>query len=487
MLSNYNLFILESKIYQLILEKNLNCSSVFLEKMRQISHKSPIAQVIYLAFSSNLNIDRNLNQNYIDVTDTDSMVSFLSDAKMDAGQTSSRSQIGIGRFARYIIPFISTQSFTDKDFETFVNLYKASFVTVKERFELVSGEIIKKYYLVDNYAFDERGQLGNSCMRYEQCQDFFKIYTKNPDSCQMLVYLDENNKVLGRALVWKLSKSPCAATHLLDRIYTARDSDIDRFKAYAQEKGWLTKWKNDSDDTNNIVFMYNGEMVIGRVESELSKVKYDEYPFMDTMSYIDPKGKKVTNVNGKKFIAATDTDGSSQEDCWDCDGDGKVTGTCNTCNGNGEIECPECSGNAEVKCPKCHGDGTNGPDIDCPDCKGTGRVKKLVRMGKCLKCNGTGKTPSICDECDGTGDVLCKNCEGNGYVECPSCKGSGEVEDEPCPNCVANYQQLLEEWINASKRHPGFSKIGRLAEVELQKLKDEKPEKAEKKKKKSKD
>jgi hypothetical protein len=61
----------------------------------------------------------------------------------------------------------------------------------------------------------------------------------------MLVLINGENKLLGRCLLWKLDY-PKGRIYA-DRIYTSRDSDINRFKAYIRNRGWLNYDNNYSD------------------------------------------------------------------------------------------------------------------------------------------------------------------------------------------------------------------------------------------------
>jgi hypothetical protein len=109
-------------------------------------------------------------------------------------------------------------------------------------------------------------------MRYESCEDFFGIYTENPDSCQLLVLLD-GEELIGRALVWKLSKSPCKATYFMDRVYTATDSDVIKFNNYCDKEGWMRKYKNNCGNLDSYFFIYKGETVFGEVTVKLKEVE----------------------------------------------------------------------------------------------------------------------------------------------------------------------------------------------------------------------
>jgi hypothetical protein len=99
--------------------------------------------------------------------------------------TSGRTpEYGIGRWARRVYKDVLDEPVKDSEIEAFVNYYKSTYDGVykgAEAFELVKGEDIRKWYLVDRYE-EENGQLGNSCMRYKRCQPYLDIYVQNPDT-----------------------------------------------------------------------------------------------------------------------------------------------------------------------------------------------------------------------------------------------------------------------------------------------------------------
>ena len=284
MVNNFNEFILESKVVSLILENDLKASPDFLSRLKKIKDRSKVAKILFELFNDEYYIVKDLPQNWINVTNEPEMVSFLSDQR--AGRTPmqwhedesklydvpGRGQIRIGRFAQALLsdPEViedlelssledNLTELTPRDYEEFVNLYKAEFVVVSNEFKLVKGDEIAHYYDIYNYAYGDKGQLGSSCMRYTKCQEYFGIYQKNPEVCQLLAYVNQDNKVFGRALVWKLEKKVdgCPAEYFMDRVYCGNDSDMIKFKNYAKEKGWVIKDKNSSDIVESLFFNYN--------------------------------------------------------------------------------------------------------------------------------------------------------------------------------------------------------------------------------------
>jgi len=344
MINNFDDYLLESKVVELILENDLNASPEFLERLKKIRNRSKVAEILYNLFSEEYYIVKDLPQNWIDVTNEPEMVSFLSDQRarrtpMQWDEDNSkyydapgRGTVGVGRFARLLLThpdviedlnldFVEKyiQGLTPKDFEDFVNLYKSEFVIVSNEFKLVSGDEIPYYYDFMNYAYPDKGQLGASCMRYTSCQKYFGIYQKNPSVCQLLAYVNQENKVLGRAIVWKLDKKVdgCPAEYFMDRIYCANDSDMIKFRNYAKEKGWVMKNKNASDAWESIFFNYNDKVYLSHINVQLEFWTFKHYPFIDTLALLNTTNGKLHNVPGKNCIELTDTQGDSYDPDFD--------------------------------------------------------------------------------------------------------------------------------------------------------------------------
>lgn len=198
--------------------------------------------------------------------------------------TKSRNEVGLGRFVNKIFP----GKYNSKQIEDFVNSFKASLEKAGEYFELVEGEDIEFWYNSDNYK-ERSGTLGNSCMA--QKRNLFGIYTQNQDVCKMLI-LKEDDKILGRALVWKLNSIKTGRTdvegaseYFMDRQYTIKESDVQKFRNYAIEKGWSYKSYNNhhSFGTVNI----NGEDKNVQMTVKVKDKDYNRYPYMDTFRRYD--------------------------------------------------------------------------------------------------------------------------------------------------------------------------------------------------------
>jgi hypothetical protein len=326
-LSNYLDFILEAVSRN---EMRLHYSEEFRKLLTKISKKMDWAKSLLAAEDSNQISDI---YTLIDVTDKNDTISFIQvnrilrsepetkkypdsdvyflsrDITNDKSHdfwNKGRTEIGIGRWVRRVIFDLHKSSISDSEIEKFVNQYKAIFDGEDSSLELVSGEDIRKYYLHSNYE-STKGQLGNSCMRYSNCQPYLDIYVKNTQVCQLLILRSDEDpeKIKGRALLWKI-KIPenykngyqiYNDEYYLDRIYTINDSDRQLFQDWAEEKN--IQHFNSRLGNNWRIFIQLGDF------------DYKSYPYMDSLMVYNPENKVL----------------SSDEDLWPSSGFIKIQET----------------------------------------------------------------------------------------------------------------------------------------------------------------
>ena len=229
----------------------------------------------------------------------------------------SRTEIKISKLINKII---TDTFFTTKDRELFVNSIKSAVQSLKKTFKVVSGQDIKTYYDGSKHSSDA-GTLGNSCMRHSKCQDYLDIYSRNPDVCKLLVLVDGEDKVHGRALLWDLYKSePTGIEKFMDRIYFIQEYDLDTFKRWAKENGYIYKEENNYRNLAGVV-MPDSSIIQAKMWVKCSG-KYTKYPYLDTFRLYDPKTGILENNPGDdvrpnvgKYIL-NQTDGSYNE-IWD--------------------------------------------------------------------------------------------------------------------------------------------------------------------------
>ena len=210
-----------------------------------------------------------------------------------------RQEMKPAKMARKLIVPSRIDEFSESDFEKFTNAVKSYISIVGDddgegksiRFELVSGDDIRKYYSWRTYSelMGKETNLWGSCMRSDDCQDYFRIYTDNPEVCSLLVAFDKDDKVLGRALVWTFDDGKRG----MDTIY-AHESLIESFVEWAISNEALYK---DRQSCHHQQFdRLNRRNVVYCAAVKLNKYKsICEYPYMDTLSILNHDGYLYTD------------------------------------------------------------------------------------------------------------------------------------------------------------------------------------------------
>lgn len=216
----------------------------------------------------------------------------------------SRNPVKLGKFVNNLLP----DKYNERERESFVNKFKARLEAAAEKFIIVNGDDFNFYYWHENYK-EKKGTLGNSCMSDEQ--DIFDIYVENTDVCRLLVLL-EDGLVIGRAVIWKLSSisQGLDVEYFVDRQYTIKDSDVDKFRDYANKEGWAYKDVNSHSSFSGII--YKGSSYNVDMEVEVIAKRYDNYPYMDTFrSYEYSSGTLINESrdDDRDYYLLDDTEG----------------------------------------------------------------------------------------------------------------------------------------------------------------------------------
>jgi len=291
--------------------------------------------------------------------------------------STNRQQIRVGRAIRALLD-LGGISFLDKDVEEFVNQYKATIDRLNDKFsyfEEVKEDDIAYWYNSSKY-FERRGTLGSSCMSNVD-PEYFDIYVSNPDVCSLIILKSQENedKIVGRALLWKLSDGK----RFMDRIYTINDSDVQLFKDWAKENGWYIKEYNGSSSDPNLISPEGERVRLPNLTVNIKTGWYKSYPYLDTLKYWNKDegtlstdkgtGTYTLEGTGGDYYICEYCDGSGRRTCYNCDGDGSWE--CSKCDGEGTVgegedekECPKCGGEGRIMCNDCDGDGVT----DCSEC-----------------------------------------------------------------------------------------------------------------------
>ena len=270
--------------------------------------ESIIAALFLQGDSSHINDEGNYVKRVEDEID---VVSFLPKSKYEKVENeweNGRIKIKIGRFIRKFLTDFSIQNFNvnDQMIEKFVNLYKSYFSRDISKLKIVDGEEILKYYLEDNYHSlngNRAGSLWNSCMRQRERNKFMKLYAKNSDKVKMLVFFSDDDKVRARALIWEGVKDHKDSTKeykFMDRIYYYYDHDINFFKDWAKENGYLCKWEQ-SAKTEMLFDDGTGSPVRKQLYVMLDEHNLSYYPYLDTFKFFNFDRGRFSNSDSYNF------------------------------------------------------------------------------------------------------------------------------------------------------------------------------------------
>ena len=274
----------------------------------QFAQKDSIIAAVFLqGDTSHINDEGN----YIKRVDNEiDVVSFLPKSKYEKVENNwenGRVKIKIGRFVRKFLTEFSFKNFkvTDTLIEKFVNLYKSYFSRDTSKLKIFEGEEILKYYLEDNYHTLNGGRFGslwNSCMRQSERNKFMKLYAKNKDKVKLLVFFSDDDKVRARALLWEGVKDHKDSTKeykFMDRIYYVYDHDINFFKDWAKENGYISKWEQSAK--TELLFDIDGGVKRLQLYVNLDDSGLSYYPYLDTFKNFYVSKNRFSNSQNYNF------------------------------------------------------------------------------------------------------------------------------------------------------------------------------------------
>lgn len=271
------------------------------------SRGSVIAQILLNGDSKHILLEGNFISKVEKEID---MVSFLPVSKFEKVEdvwNKGRTPMKIGRFLRKFLNEYSIKNYEidDIQIEKFVNTFKSYFSRDISKLKIVEGVDILKYYQEDSYHIygGRYGSLWNSCMRQYERNKFMKLYADNIDKVKMLVFFDDNEKIRARALLWEGVRDhndKDTKYKFMDRIYSFYDHDVDFFKDWAKENGYITKWEQSAKSERDFDL---GDRVHSRMSLyvKLENTEQDYFPYLDTFKFYNVDKKRFSNADGFKF------------------------------------------------------------------------------------------------------------------------------------------------------------------------------------------
>ena len=217
-----------------------------------------------------------------------------------------RSVTSIGKLVNKLFPKeFEAGGKPGQDIQSFTDKFKS--IRDAKDLELVKGSDIVTYYHFDNYVGRDNaeGSLGNSCMRYDDCDEYVQFYADNSNLVSLLILKNEdeedednNGKIKGRALVWKLSEPKDRI--FMDRIYTIDSYDEELFKSHAKKNGWLYKYRQNSSDSELIVDTKDDSKEhMTLVVKEVKSSSTSKYPYVDTIKHYYPDDDLLSTDDGR--------------------------------------------------------------------------------------------------------------------------------------------------------------------------------------------
>jgi hypothetical protein len=245
--------------------------------------------------------------NFISVAHDKTKISYLTTDRIAKIEDPSQYWSSSRRFAAKPGGFIS-KLFKDipaKEVEKFSNLYRAQSNKPKFELKIVEGGEILKYYHYKSYL-DERGTLGASCMKHDSCQNFLDIYINNNNIVKMLVMLNNDGMLMGRALLWNFDSNK-----IMDRIYTISDEElVFHFKKWATDNGYLYKSEQNWYNTLNFENLSTSKQEL-KLKIKLNNSSVRRFPYVDTFKFLDEENGLLLNyIPDGDFRTLCASDGS---------------------------------------------------------------------------------------------------------------------------------------------------------------------------------
>lgn len=191
----------------------------------------------------------------------------------------NRQKMKLGKAIKHLLG----TTLRDSQIEDINNRIKSKY-TFTNTISVVNGEDILKYYLHTSYAkYENIGTLYDSCMKHESCQEWLQIYADNDDQVSLVISLNTEGKLTGRALLWhKVENGSDNKYTVMDRIY-GNEITQEAFKKHALKQGW---WHKVRQTYNHNIFVNSLGQTLDRGWVTLAN-NNDYYPYMDSFKYTD--------------------------------------------------------------------------------------------------------------------------------------------------------------------------------------------------------
>jgi len=248
-------------------------------------------QILTGELNDDILVDPEKHINYLDVSHSNKgHISYLSKERIDKIEKGDKDfwKVKVRYHAR---PSVALKRLFSEKFRDFFEGFSIKYISIVDKpvhkFEVVKGKDIAKYYHYTNYR-DGSGSLGSSCMSRSP-ENFFDLYVENENCINMVVMLDQHDRVMGRAILWIGEDFK-----LMDRVYVNNDLYNNYFIQWAKENSVFYKEYNNFRTPKNIVSP-NGEKLMKDFIINLDKSEFERFPYLDTFKWFDKVNKLIFN------------------------------------------------------------------------------------------------------------------------------------------------------------------------------------------------
>ena len=127
-----------------------------------------------------------------------------------------------------------------------------------------------------------------------------EIYCSNPNRVKMLINLDEDGRLKTRALIWDEAVTTSGEKYkIMDRIYSIYDHEINTFKKWAEDNGYIYKYEQSARSER--LFKTPGGLKDLQLKIQLDTWKVSKYPFIDTFKFIDYRNGILSNSDNFRY------------------------------------------------------------------------------------------------------------------------------------------------------------------------------------------
>lgn len=260
-----------------VLESLVQLDDQVIEMLHKIEH--PISNDILSMIDDNKFIDTESDLKDITVIHLSQKPDEINYKRRNR-ELNSSDRMKVGKFLKKI-----SNKYDPTDIEKFVTIYKSIYLEKEAEPKIVSGEDLRKVFLIKNVAA-EVGDYATNCMRFESTQKFLDILVDNSERVSAVILVNEDQKILSRALLWQTDDGSV----VMDRVYAVDPGWKRVLHNWANKSGYYYRAKDDTKPFNSDIVIHRGKEIIKQFSITLKSFKYESYPYLDTFFYLDTEG-----------------------------------------------------------------------------------------------------------------------------------------------------------------------------------------------------